>query len=623
MLYTVECYKNTGLNSVNIPESLSWLRSNFTAVTFPAIDILQNEGLSSVQIKATWSEARDIDYVVINNECYAATAVPAMTSPDVTVLSLVEDPLTSCGGAANLVYLDGVTDRHTVNDDTLFKYTQDDPLLAPRESLILDCTDMLFDNSGEVVATPVESTIDLVKLGNQFDSDGNFNGVGLTFNETISGVQLTDAVTVPYTEGVSARTMYVIGDETSGPLSPNTRLYEERSSGTEMQYPLVSRGLAAVRSLGVESALISQVAYPKAYIEVQIGTDGQYSFVRGLDQNVDSGLKFVYDDTVKNKRVFYGNYASYGLVSASGAKGEYLPEQIGDASDSSPSVRSIADPRPSGKPYFRFVKYKGNSGETSFWISCISGLNWANVPLTYTKASGSYMNELNFRNGAESAGNEYQHNYHSNSGLGNVAKAVPQTISDAVTSGVRGLVSLFTGNLQGGQYSAGIDASSPYYHDSFTPGSMIPNKYAFDYGNQRYTLDQYNIAREREIANFAVGQSVVAPTVLFPFNADMIRDFVGNGVICYRYRYTSEDLKRVDKLLTMFGYKDTVPLTGSLFKNRVNFDFVSASGVSIGGTDIPMWKRELIANQLSAGVRVWHVKPNISYYTNNPIRSAS
>lgn len=623
MLYTVECYKHTGFNSVNIPESLSWLRSNFKAVSFPAIDILQDEGLTSVQIKATWAEARDIDYCVIHDEAYAATAVPSMTSPDVTTLNLVEDPLTSCGGAANLIYLDGVTDRHTVDDDTLFKYTQDDPLLAPREALILDCTNMLFDNSGEVVATPVESTIDLVKLGSQFDSDGNFKGVGLTFNENINGVALTDPVTVPYTEGVSARTMFVIGDATEGPLSPNTRLYEERSSGTEMQYPLVSRGLAAVRSLGVESALISQVAYPSAYIEVQIGSDGQYSFVRGKDQTVESGLNFVYDDTIKNKRVFYGSYASFGLVSASGAKGEYLPEQIGDASDKSPSIRSIADPRPSGKPYFRFLKYKGNAGDTSFWISCISGLTWANVPLTYTKASGSYMNELNFRNGAESAGSEYQYNYHQNSSIGNLAKAVPQTISDVATSGVRWLVHTFGGGIQGGAYSAGVDPSSPYYHDQLVGADVIPNKYAFDYGNQRYTLDQYKLARAREMQNFAVGQSVVAPTVLFPFNADMIRDFVGNGVICYRYRYTSNDLQRVDKLLTMFGYKDTVPLDGSLFKNRTNFDFVSASGVSIGGDSIPMWKRELIADQLSAGVRVWHVKPDVSCYTNNPIRSAS
>lgn len=628
MIYTVECYKNTGLNCVNIPESLEWLRSNFEAVNYPSIDILQNEGLQSITIKATWEEARAIDYVVIADECYAATAVPSMSSPDVVILSLVEDPLTSCGGASKLVYLDGMTDRHTVSDDSMFKYTQVDELLAPREQLELESTSMLFDD-GEVIATPVESTIDLVKLGKQFNDDGTFNGNGITFSESTSG-SIENSVTVPYTEGVSARTMYVIGDATTGPLSPNTRLYEERSGDSGSSYPLVSKGLAAIRSLGTESALISQVAYPKAYIEVQIGDDGQYSFVRGKDQSVDCGLKFKYNDTVQNNRLFYGEYATYGIVTASGAKGEFLPEQIANENDSSPMVRCVADPRPDGKPYFRYKIYKGNSGEALFWVCCLGGLNWASVPLTYVGPSGSYLNEINFTNGAEQASNQYQYNYRQNyqnaSKLTNIVNnGITGAAADIGTTLGRLFQKFGGGSIGwGGSIDVGPDYINPNISINGGPtSSIIPNKYAFDYGNQNYTLDQYNLARQRELQNFGVSQSVVAPTVLFPFNANMIRDFVGNGVICYRYKYSDNDIKRVDKLLTMFGYKDTVPLEGSLFSCRKNFDYVSASGVSVGGTDIPMWKRELIAQQLNCGVRVWHVKPDVSYYTNNPIRSTT
>lgn len=613
-MYTVKCYKNTGFNAVNIPESLEFLQNNFSSVDFPSIDILQDENLSSCQIRGTWDNVKDIDYCVIGDECYIVSSV-SMSSVDVAVLSLISDELTSCGGAGNLEYLDGVTSRHTVSDDSMFRYTQDDPYLAPNEALELETTDMLFDN-GDVVATPVESTVDLISLGNEFNDDGTLvDGKGITFKDPADS-QLS--VTVPYTEGVSARTMYVIGDDTTGKLSPNTRLYENSDTKNDdgsLKYKSVIRGLAAVRALGIESALISQVAYPSSYIQVQIGEDGQYSFVRGKDQEVDTGLKFKYSDDVKNNRLFYGQYNTYGIVSASGSKGEYLPEQIADSTDDSPTVRSISDPRPDGKPYFRYKKYHGNDGSISFWMCCIGGMQWQSVPLTYTSQSGSYLNEINFKNSAQAAFN--QEEVQSRTGYAGLASkggllGEAQSLFADVAMGMAqtiGSIGKWGARVVTGQY----DAGNPW--DDF-----YQNKYAFDIGSQRQINDQYTLARDKELSNYGVSKSVVVPTVLFPFNANMIRDFVGNGVVAYRYKYSSNDLRRIDRLLTMYGYRDTVKVDKSLFSKRVKFDYVQASGVSVGGSNISLWKKDVIAAQLSGGVRVWHVKPDVSAYDNNPIR---
>lgn len=597
-MYSIKAFKNTGYNVVNVPESLSYLLNNFTAADFDALDILQNEGQSGVSVRGTWDDVKDIDYLVIydnngeNPACYQV-GTPQMTSVDVAYLPLTYDALTSVGGAASLTYLDGITERHTVSDDTMFKYTQGDEYMAPRESLQLVSGGMIF-NGTDIVATPVESTLDLVFLGNQFDSTtGKFTGKGITFTDDDG-----NEITTPYTQTVDARTQYVIGDETSGPLAPNTRLYENKSD-----YPKVVNGLAVVRCLSMEGSVVSQVAYPDQYISVIIGTDGQYSTVRGKDQTQDTDLPFSYA-APKNNRVLYGDYNKYGIMSASGEKGEFLPEQIGEAGDTSPSVRSIADPRPDGKPYFRFLKYLGNQGDVQFYVCCISGLEWANVPLVYSKASGSYMSQINFTNGSQQASGTY-HNTQAN----RTQAFVNSTVSNAVdiASGLVGVADIRNDDVAGsikqvamGAYNLASDTIQ-YQRD------------------KAYTESQYKLQREKELQNYGISQTVVQPTVMFPFSANFIRDFIGNGVFVYRYRYSDNDVERIDKLLTMYGYKDTVALTASLFNQRTYFDYVRASGVSIGG-NIPIWKKDLIAAQLSAGVRVWHVKPDPAHYADNPIK---
>ena len=63
----------------------------------------------------------------------------------------------------------------------------------------------------------------------------------------------------------------------------------------------------------------------------------------------------------------------------------------------------------------------------------------------------------------------------------------------------------------------------------------------------------------------------------------------------------------------MYGYRYTKFVEASDFSTRAKFNYVQASGVSVTG--LPKWFADGVAEQLMGGVRVWHVLPDVSAYT--------
>lgn len=631
MAYEVTCYKNTGFNAVNIPDTPALL-DGMTSVTIPAIDLLQNRFLSSISVKATFNTVQDIDYCKVGDMYYIVTGVD-MTSSDVAVLSLLPDFITTAGGAASLTYLDGITVRRTVPDDTLFAYTQPDDYLAPAMPLQMDYTTLMFDTPGGTDdKVLVESTIDLTKLSNQFTVDDStsaitaYEGEGLVFSATDTGGTVTgESVTVPYTEGVgpSSVEQYTIGDILV--KSPNT-------SQWDTSVDKVNLALGVVRALGVEGAIISQVRYPAGYFPTSAFSmstaTGRVAAIAGTDTSLYTGLAYkpAYTYVPKNNRIYYGEYVKYGILTAAGDKGEFLPEQIYNPSseEGSPKVRVVADPRPTGKPYFRFEYYLGEqaSSLSAFVISSVSGMQWANAPLTYQGASGTYMSRLEFSNARNK---QLSTLYHENdTAYANLGQATTNFGINAIRGGINTAGALsqignpFSENFGGGGIASAANALLDVAQSASDYGFTVAG-YQRD---KQYRADQYALARQAEALRYAMGVYVVAPEVTFPFSADFIRDFVGNNAVVYHYKYSDADVERIDKLLTMYGYRTTEKLDATMFSARTYFDYVQATGVSVGG-DLPMWMRSGIADQLAAGVRVWHVAPNPTYYTENPIRSTT
>lgn len=579
-MYSITLYNNTGFDPVNVPDGPATLQAAASSVVeFPAIDTVQNYFLSSISIKSTFEQVKFADYCKVGDFYYFVNSL-TMSSPDVAVLSLTPDGLTSGLAKGAITAISGTTERRRVlaSEDTMGAFTGDDPLMAPQEPLQLVMGDDLFIGGGATVSVPyVESLIDLVKLQNSF-TDGKFTG------RTFTDPQDEESkVTVPSVDSLTGQTTFAIGARILP--STKTQLY---------RYSKVQEAIGLARALGVESGIINQFSLPPSLVETTETEDGSVTLAKGIDQKASTGLPFKYS-TVKNQKLLYGQYNKYGLLTVSGNRFEAAPEEISSTFAGSPEVKCKSDPRPNGKPYFRYSSYLGDSSDTGFWKNSIAGLQWAQVPLVYTEKSNNFQDTYNFqasRIGAAIEYNQAQRHFVQGAlpGLAGLAGGFAKTLGGALS-----------GNI--GMLDSGI-------------GSIASNVYNLK--TQQYDMRDYEskfrLAQEKELLDFGYSQSVVVPTLNFPYNGDAIRDVLGNGVINYRYRYSDNDLKRIDKLLTMYGYIDRRKFEPSMMNAHTDFDYLQLTGVSISGNTIPMWWRDIIKTQLNTGLRIWHVKPDPKYY---------
>lgn len=571
-MYDVVGYFNTGFNAVNVPASPGILESVGTRREFQAVDILQDDGLSSVSVRASWDEIADVDYMKIGSIYYAVTGSPVMTSADVAAVPLLADYLTTAGGAGSLTYTDGIVKRMTVSNDSWGAYPEHDEYMAPADPLQMDVGAYVGDDAGGACYIFIESTIDLVSLSEQFDTAGNFTGVGITFTDEASDT----SVTVPYTGGDPGTTSFSFGPYAWE--SPATKLYD----GTNEK---INRGLDALRCIGATSAIISQVAIPKSRVTAKIDSDGGVTDVTAVVSMESSGLATAYSGSSLSK-IDYSDFCSYGMVTAGGSKMEATPLQV-SATGNTPEITILTDPRPTGKSYFKYSDLPGSTYH-SYFLNAVDGAEWASVPLVWREPEGSYQTKTNFSLAARSA--ESANNFAKSNAYIGLAQTAVQTVGN--------IGAALAADNAGAIVTQGISAIA---------GGALQMVQQARSESQRQA--QYNMARERELQAYAVSQTVVTPDVQCPFNASLLRDFFGNGAFCYRLRYSSADVARIHNILRRFGYKTTCILQARAFADAGDgYAYVQADGANVADNIPRRWKSG-IADQLSGGVRVWYQHP--------------
>lgn len=583
-------YKNTGFNSMNIPDSPDLLPEPY--IVKESVDCVQNRFLASVTVSCVnFADVRDIDYCCCidgDDAFYYFVDSISMQAHDVCQLSLVPDFINSAGGVKNLVILDGITRRVHVASDDFGAYDEPDDYLVPSEPLQLIISDWHFDKVPEPTEPSVTprrdtytflvATVDLESIGN---TEGDYPAT--TYTDETSG----DSVVVPYLIPLEDYTMFIIDDV--GTMINGQKCFVAKDN--------IMKALSVVRSLGAENSIINQYEIPYGYcLALPDGSNGKTS-IAGRDGREDCGLPINYAE-VKNKRLLYGDLCKYGIVTASGNSTEFNPEEISEEGET-PVIKFISDPRPDGGPYFRYAKYLGDSSTQGFFKNCVKGESWKQVPLVFTDPSNNVLNKYNFNSTREMGARERMYEK-TTQGISTATNAV-----NAVTGIIGGVAGAATGNVSAAM--SGVNQ---------TVNSIAG--IAQNVVDIQYASDKYAMKRENELMNFAFSQSVVVPTVQIPYTGGALRDFYGNGCYCYRYRPSDNDLSKFDKILTMYGYKYTKPLESTDFFNRTYFNYVDAVGISIGG-NLPRWFKEGIAEQLK-GVRIWHTTPNPSHYTNNPIK---
>lgn len=650
MAYSVTLYKNSGYNVINIPDTPARLAADATLQTLPSINILQNRRLNQVLVACENADAEQADYIKIGNMYYAITDFK-MQSTTTCLFQIVEKPLLSVGGVskstggaeANFDILDGITSRCTVKDDSWGAYTSEDPLTAPQEPLQLQ-TEWLGETTGRnfenIGGDPifVETTVNLPLQA--AGPEGCFATV-YKDEETQETVTVPETVGLPYVEGVGPQKtdFSFAGATKSNGTAVNIKNDLYTSDDTTISAGMtVQAGMNAIRSLGQESgSIINQWTIPTKFIEsisvrhpgalshievidneettVYDGTDQVVTTITGRESILASNISPDYA-AVKNKRVLYGDYNKYGMITCAGNSAEFKPEDLGG--ESAPSVSYKVDPRPKGKPYYRFTTINGS---TEFWRNALAGSEWENVPLIYQGASGSALTRLNFDNERAIKSlqkQQYDDNYLLRQAQ-NVAGFADSAVG-AVTGGMTGTaLNRQAGSLTNSQQAQFSGAMSQM--DTGVGGmfSSLVNIGATAVQQQQYG-QIYAAQKANELSSLYQSTTVYAPTVNFPYNADTLRDIEGNGVLIYKYHMSTNDTKRVDKLLTMYGYKTAEPLTLENFQRRQKFDYVACSNVTVTG-DYPKWLLDDIADELKNGIRIWHTKPDSAAYDNNPVRS--
>ena len=325
----------------------------------------------------------------------------------------------------------------------------------------------------------------------------------------------------------------------------------------------------------------------------------------GKAKNISvTGLPFIYG-TANNNRVFYGSQSPYILSSSAGNSLSAKAEEIYDGNSTCPTVKVIADPRRTGKPYFRFNPLNGYSADgtgkyTDFFRNAIAGKEWRSIPMVFTQKSGGLLDRTSFNASQKLRSMDETH---TTQNLEN-AKAV-DTIN-AIMAGI----GVF-GKINGGDKASGIAGGLQ------TAVSMGENEFLRNTAYSQY-MERSNLQRAIEEQQFMISQNFNAPTVSFSADPDLFSEATNNGFIVSRVVYKQADISRIDKILTAFGYKFTKVLEASDFTNRTYFNYVRAS-ISVG--NLPQWWANGISAQLGGGVRIWHVKPNHSYYSSNPVRT--
>lgn len=597
--YTVRLYFETGFNSINIPDGPAMLNGNeatippateFSYLDFPSLDINQERFLPMVRIRASWDVIKNADYCRIGNWYYIVSDI-RMTSGDVAELSLIPDFITSAGGVSQLQILDGVTDRVHITDDSFGLYGEEDPYLAPAYDM-----DVSIDsNTGSFRTgdsyTFIESTVDLVTTGRYMDGTLEQDAIVATGYDTEDVEYHVTYPTVKYIPGQVATGYAVRVGGTNIPL-PSTRgqiLYYMNPSDSD--YELLTNGIAVVRSLGIDQCLSGCFEIPSGMINApSVAPQGlRVMNLLGTGVKRESSLPFVFG-SARNNRIFYGSWTPFTLISASGASVQVKAEEVYASGASHPSVITVADPRREGKPYFRFDPLNGNTvagNQNDLFRNCVSGLNWRSVPMVFTDKKGWYQEALHYTESMFRSSMNMQ-----------------QARSAKDLGEFTGVASAIGSNAGVGPIGA---AGAAFNYANTSMGRELA---------YLHYLENTRLERAYEEAEFNINTTVNVPEIRFPMNPDLAGDMMGNGYIVFRPVYKPQDITRLDKVLTAFGYKYTKVLEPTDFTNRRDFNYVRAS-ISVG--NLPRWWANGIAAQLSGGVRVWHKRPNPAYYTQNPV----
>ena len=545
---------------------------------------------------------------------------------------------------------------------------------------------LFFDMSKGEQQTVIQSTVDL-----KYPPAGgpvNLNLTNVVNSHTtyaVSGSEAVDALYEPPKAGTAFinlpqptlkfntanNQVTITGDMAPGAGSSDYKYEGVAYTVADRQTP---EALDTLRAIGMEKAILASynLSIGEGYLREDETYSGIYYHVNGWSRVMTTsgvlvtGSRYIansqcydYDfraQYVHNMRVLYGKFRKYVICAPStGSMVEALPEELTNRNfktgngqgelavgwSDAPYLFYCSDPRPTGRPYFNFVKMGLHQNENVYLNGldgAIAGGQWPEVPIVFTGMSGEFQARVGYElsasysdylaspertyrnmvsgaqmqmyNSQDEAWNNIGGKIATNATLAAGGGLVAGGPGGAVVGAVGGTVSAtfnamnaeasaantYNNKLQNANYDMLRGATGNYneaMRGNITANNLIERQRARDYERAQFELStKYQVPR----ANFMATESM--------------RDFCHNAVFYARYTPTIRDMQRMDKILDQFGYKvNGIYTTDDIYNNRSDFVYVEGTFNEINIPNGITGKKDImqdINSQFANGIRIWH-----------------
>lgn len=644
MLYNVTLYYNTGFDRGNVPDSPARLAA-YTSRDFDAVNIRQDYATAYVRIKATWPDVRDADFCRLQPDdgtaatYYIIPNAAIQVNNNVAHIPLVLEPLTSLGGIAALSVLSGWTNRAHASDDTLFSNTLPEQFAPSQPMTIRNYTVIHTEKETDASGNPKPNL--RIALATCDISRGEYAEARVVKASRDASADSPTAENPDF--------LYMLlpspGQDATTPLDFTTTLkigaYRGPGETEQYEYTLpniyafdlsnkqVIDGINAIRSIGIESAILAMYSLPVEDASFQYlaeyphegehPTVGLITELYGQSKTYTPSQPFLYYN-FKNKKGA-ALFQFYQITSiTSGDTNSFSAQDLYMDGAESPTYVTQTDPSPSGTVYCSPTHFEG--APTHRLEQAVAGLPWLNAGFTYTQASGGELAMANARrantivdlnrdlNVQGIKQNRNQQRWHG--GL-NIAGSIGGAIYKGTIGAAKAVAS-------GGAALTGLTEGLEDLYE--IPGQIVDLVYNDKHANRN--IEQANANADFQMGDnlfgAAVAANVSAPSLAFPISVNAAA-YYGNGFAIMQVTLRDSDAQRFDDFLSAYGYAQDKPLEISDLNNRTNHNYIKTSGAELQVQGAPRWLLSLLANMLDAGVRIWHTTPSKDALLNNPIKA--
>jgi hypothetical protein len=621
---SIEIFFGTNFDMINVPYDTTLITQTATKhITKTAQVVWQTTWVNEIQINVENYQdivgaqfVRIIDSGTSNIQAHWYEVITYYQSSKKCVrIGLMYDPLLSIG-IQNITGITGTINRHSVSDDTHFKYTFSDEPINQITPYNFNYAEI---DSGLILANA-------------------FNMVGFPYDMTKQPEIVTYDKT-PANATIYVPTLTKLDNAGTG-FSPS---FAERMSYLGMQFYQWKQGVAdtAIDNYGnavalgydivSESYVLPNPGLSQGLIKISYSeTNGVIGYVSSSSVIKSSNFSLYESGYNNNKASELGIYFSlYNEFS-----GEEVTVKNYDITNT--NVTLHCDPSPNGSVMARFSTYMKDSTGISGLISS------PKYPRYNITSNTNYMSATNTLNNAisqsvlstyELTSQQSLQNVRTNARIGNNANmwsSVMNIAGNVANDIMQVAAQIYMGNAVGATtdivsgLTNNIVAGTQTYLNYTGNNDIINNNYNTGISNLFATIDQQKVALS---VQGTLGK-LLPPTCKYLNSNVNVTEMYS-----FKVRKTSisnSDRKRADNFFTAYGYNvnKTVLNNPNQLNTRTRFTFIQADDVKItsvqGDTDNTriedLQTINYIQNRFASGIRIWQITPNLDWSIANPIR---